>query len=53
MSDFKTDSQFAVFNTIIIILCFISFATLLAAGMTDPGIIPRQYDPKPGEQQYP
>lgn len=34
---------------VIILLCFLSFATLLAAGTTDPGIIPRQYDNKGGE----
>jgi hypothetical protein len=40
-SDFKTDSQFLAVNIVLFILCFLSFASLFAAGMTDPGIIPR------------
>lgn len=52
METFKKDNYFVAINTVISLLCFVSFATLLAAGTTDPGIIPRQYDNKAGEQ-YP
>jgi hypothetical protein len=49
MSEFKSSTDFIYINLVLILLCFLSFATLLAAGMTDPGIIPRQYDNKNGE----